>query len=90
MSVLKVVKKPIIAKAVQFTGDNSFSINALIALCGSVDVYEECFFFKDGELFVRTLEGEFRVTKGSYVIKGNFNEFWAIKEHIFNETYEIT
>ncbi|MBC1284871.1 hypothetical protein HB818_03715 [Listeria booriae] len=89
MGILKVVKKPILAEAVQFVGENQTSIDSLTELCGSLSEYNKWFSFRGGVLFVQTLEGEFRVTKGSYVIKGNSGEYWAIKEHIFKETYEI-
>lgn len=48
-----------------------------------------------GWLRILTLEdgtGEYKVqhiaTEGDYIVKGSFEEFWAIKPNIFEETYE--
>ena len=48
-----------------------------------------------GWLEVMTLEdgeGQRKVahvaTEGDYIIKGSFGEFWPVKQHIFDETYE--
>ena len=48
-----------------------------------------------GYLEVMTLEdgdGERKVAhvamEGDYIIKGPFGEFWPVKQHIFEETYE--
>ena len=42
----------------------------------------------DGAFVIHTLEGEMRVSKGDYVIRGVQGEFYPIKEAIFLETYE--
>lgn len=41
------------------------------------------------EIVIKTLEGEMTAASGAWVIKGVEGEFWAIKESIFNKTYEI-
>ena len=43
-----------------------------------------------GELVIRTLEGDMRVTYGDYVIKGVKGEFYPCKPDIFEATYEKT
>lgn len=77
---IKCRKKPIIVTALKFKGDN----------------YRECKEFLEGNYDntlnypnIKTLEGVMEVRPGSYIIKGVENEFWAIKESIFNKTYEI-
>lgn len=86
---MNVVKKPIPAVAVEYTGKNVESVQGLLALAGSVEKFETCFSFQDDELYVNTLEGEHHVTVGSFVIRGNFDDFWSIKKEIFEATYEI-
>ncbi len=39
-------------------------------------------------LVIHTLEGKVRAVVGSWVVRGNENEFWPIKESIFANTYE--
>ena len=43
---------------------------------------------KNGDLMIRTLEGDMRATYGDYIIKGVQGEFYPIKDSIFRETYE--
>ncbi len=28
------------------------------------------------------------IDEGDYIVKGSFGKFWAVKQHIFEETYE--
>lgn len=44
----------------------------------------------DGDLMIRTLEGDMRVSPGDYVIRGVQGEFYPIKPDIFEQTYEET
>lgn len=47
------------------------------------------YFSEDGEaVFIRTLEGEMRGTKGDFIIKGVKGEFYPCKADIFKQTYE--
>ena len=39
-------------------------------------------------LTVQTLEGQFNFGIGDYLIIGNDNEVWTVKEKIFEATYE--
>jgi hypothetical protein len=43
-----------------------------------------------GELVIRTLEGDMRVTRGDWVIRGVQGEFYPCKPDIFADTYEAT
>jgi len=42
----------------------------------------------NGDLMIRTLEGDMRTTPGDYVIKGVQGEFYPCKSDIFEATYE--
>jgi hypothetical protein len=41
-----------------------------------------------GDLMIRTLEGDMRVSPGDYVIRGVQGEFYPCKPDIFEATYE--
>lgn len=41
------------------------------------------------EIEIKTLEGVMTARTGDWVIKGVEDEFWAIKESIFDKTYEV-
>lgn len=89
MQILNVVKRRIPALAIEFTGKNVESELTILAIAGSVEEVEKHFFWKDDELFIRTLEGDMHVSIGSYIIKGNDGEFWAVARNIFVKTYEV-
>ena len=42
----------------------------------------------NGDLMVRTLEGDMRAPYGHWIIRGVQGEFYAIEDSIFRETYE--
>lgn len=42
----------------------------------------------NGNLLIRTLEGDMRVTPGDYVIRGVQGEFYPCKPDIFEATYD--
>lgn len=60
----KFVKKPVIIEAVQWTGDNKLDISEF------VQDSERKYDFKGDALFIHTLEGSMRASKGDYIIKG--------------------
>jgi hypothetical protein len=41
-----------------------------------------------GDLLIRTLEGDMRVSPGDYVIRGMFGEFYPCKPGVFEAIYE--
>jgi hypothetical protein len=43
----------------------------------------------DNEYYIETLEGNHRLSKGDYVIKGIKGEFYPCKPDIFEQTYEL-
>lgn len=43
---------------------------------------------KNGERFIKTLEGEHHISRGDYVIKGVKGELYPCKPDIFEMTYE--
>lgn len=73
-------KRPVVIQAVQFTGDNQEEVN--------IFTKETSKWKMDGSMSIATLEGEMRVDKGAYIIKGVQGEFYPCKEDIFLATYE--
>ena len=44
-------------------------------------------FFKRGSLYVHTLEGDMKASKGDFIIKGVLGELYPCKPEAFKETY---
>ena len=73
------IKKPIIVRAIKFTGDN----------------YKECEYFIGKENYdntlnypnVKTLEGVMEVSKGDYIICGTRGEYYPCKPNVFEDVY---
>lgn len=74
-------KKPIPVEVIQFTLDTARQIE--IWSNGKV-MYDDY----NCTLLINTLEGVMSTVPGSYIIKGNEGEFWAVKQSIFEATYE--
>lgn len=74
-------KKPVVIEAVQWTGENILEICNFTGRCGGE-------LLKDGELYIKTLEGTHHAKVGDYIIKGVAGEFYPCKPDIFNKTYE--
>lgn len=86
---MKYKKRPIVVEAVQYLGKGvgcaflerpAWLFNA---------VYEGDIFRKDGELNISTLEGELRVSKNDYIIRGIDGEIYPCKPDIFERAYEL-
>jgi len=76
---MKYRKKPVVIEAVQFTGDNHFTLGAF---CGRKAR-------PDGDnLLIDTLEGEMTARPGDWIIQGVHGEFYPCKPDIFAATYE--
>jgi hypothetical protein len=78
-------KKPVVIRAIQWTGDNRKEI---------FDFCDKCYFntsFETGELHlkIQTLEGNMEASEGDYVIQGVQGEFYPCKPDIFEKTYEF-
>ena len=80
--IQKVRKLPIIVEAIQFTGTIE---NAEI-----LHQWSNGQVWFDGDIVeVQCLEALAETPRRSYVIKGVKGEVCPLREHIFNETYEI-
>ena len=81
----KFVKKPVVIEAVQYNGTNiteieSFLVSKLPTVWSSVE---------DTQLIIPTLEGDMKVSKGDYIIKGIKGEFYPCKPDIFKQSYNM-
>ena len=76
---MKYRKKPVVIDAIQFDGRN---VLELIGFAGEEVIIDV------GDLFIRTLEGNMKISVGDYIIKGVHGEFYPCKPDIFLETYE--
>ncbi len=80
-------KKPVVIDAIQYLREEN--INEVI------NWLEECngkeYFKYDpstNEYYITTLEGEMKVSKNDYIIKGVSGELYPCKPDIFEKTYE--
>lgn len=92
--IQKAQKKPVIVEVCQWTGNNDKEI---------IDFCEKNAYFKrftnvgslgfreliPWDLYIKTLEGEYKAELGDYIIKGVHGEFYPCKSDIFMETYNI-
>ena len=81
----KFVKKPVVIEAIQYDGANITEIESFVgAKLPSVWLSVE-----DTQLVIPTLEGDMKVSKGDYVIKGIKGEFYPCKPDVFKSTYNV-
>ena len=79
---MKYRTKPIVIKAIQYTGDNKIEILDFTNYTASLNNPHK-------HLTIPTLEGDMRADVGDWIIKGIQGEFYPCKPDIFEETYEI-
>lgn len=80
-------KKPVVIEAVLWDGKID-TRNLLREWC---DNSTETVFLSHGEYnhpYIKTLEGEMKISPGDYIIKGVKGEFYPCKPDIFDATYE--
>lgn len=86
MMIKKVRKKPVEVEAVQYLIHNADEIydwsGGQVRLTLDPLDQSDC-------LLIETLEGYMRVERGDYIIKGTWNEFYPVKEDIFEDIYEV-
>lgn len=79
---MKYRKKPVEIEALQYTGDNISEICKFM----HKDINHVMF---SGHVYIETLEGVMKVSKGDYIIKGVEGEFYPCAKSIFEKTYEV-
>ena len=81
----KFVKKPIVIEAIQYDGTNITEIESFVGAKLSTIMSS----VEDTQLVIPTLEGDMKVSKGDYVIKGIKGEFYPCKLDIFKSIYNV-
>jgi hypothetical protein len=77
---MKFRKKPVVIEAIQFTVGNFYKVAKFVGNSWGAD--------KDGDYYIKTLEGNMYPSLNDYVIKGVQGEFYPCKPDIFEATYE--
>ena len=80
----KFVKKPVVIEAIQYDGANITEIETFVG--GKLPTVMNS--NKDAQLVVSTLEGDMKISKDDWVIKGVKGEFYPCKPDIFEKTYD--
>lgn len=83
-------KKPVVVEAFQFNkaafdSDQTQTLPLWFIAALSVGALYE---LNNGNLGIKTLEGDFVVSDGDYIIKGTADELYPCKPEIFVEIYE--
>ena len=81
----KFVKKPVVIEAIQYDGANITEIETFVR--GKLPTIMTSDL--GTQLVISTLEGDMKVTKGDYVIKGIKGEFYPCKPDIFKQSYNM-
>lgn len=87
---MKYRKKPVVIEAIQYTGDNIHIVMDFVKKLSGKDNSESMIYnaIVGNEYFIITLEGNMKISKNDYVIKGVQREFYPCKPDIFELTYE--
>ena len=81
----KFVKKSVVVEAIQYNGINITEVESFVgAKLPTVWLYVE-----DTQLVIPILEGNMKVSKGDYIIKGIKGEFYPCKPDVFKSTYNV-
>ena len=81
----KFVKKPVVIEAIQYDGANITEVENFVG--GKLPTVMNS--NKDTQLVVSTLEGDMKISKKDYVIKGVNGEFYPCKPDVFEKTYDV-
>ena len=83
--VKRYVKRPIVIRAVKWTGYNFDEIAEFVKE-QPLTLYKNN--FVRSKLLIETLEGDMYAEVGDYIIQGVHGEYYSCKPDIFTETYE--
>ena len=79
---MKFRKKPVVVEAIVATVENMKEIKEFTGDEGLIyDPLTDTY-------YIRTLEGDMKISSGDYIIKGVAGEFYPCKPDIFEKTYE--
>ena len=81
----KFVKKPVVVEAIQYNGINITEVESFVGVKLPTVLLSDV----DTQLIIPTLEGDMKVSKGDYIIKGIKGEFYPCKPDVFKSTYNV-
>src|SRR5690625_3982027 len=76
-------KKPVHVSAIEFNGNNGKQVEKFV-----YGESHEKYFASSPHMTIQALEGDMKVPKGDYIIRGVAGEFYPCKPDIFKATYE--
>lgn len=83
-------KKPVTIEYFKYEGDLQNSNEEFYVTPWAVYAFQEgTIYFNDGEMYIKTLEGNHHVSVGDYIIRGVNGELYPCKPDIFEKTYDI-
>lgn len=88
---MKATKKPVTIECFKYDGDLMNSDGKFYVPEWAQKAYEDgTIFFKDqGEMYIKTLEGDHHASVDDYIIRGVNGELYPCKPDIFEKTYDI-
>ena len=81
----KFVKKPVVIEAIQYDGINITEVEDFVG----VKLPSIWLSVEDTQLLIPTLEGDMKISKGDYIIKGIKGEFYPCKPDVFKQSYNM-
>ena len=84
-------KKPVVIEAFQYDGDMVDKTGYPYVPAWALRALEDggpMYYAEQGELYIKTLEGDHHVSVGDYIIKGVHGDLYPCKPDIFEQTYE--
>ena len=84
---MKYRKKPVVIEAIQINESTDLKNNFLKKFFEDGVIFENIDPVNRG-IYIKTLEGDLKVSKGDYIIKGVKDEIYPCKPDIFKMTYE--
>lgn len=84
-SIMKAVKRPIPVEVIQITDDNCSDVIEYI----NNKTNEDTIYYKNGNIYINTLEGAHMCHMEDYIIRGVNGEYYPCKKEIFEKTYDI-
>lgn len=88
---MKATKKPVTIECFKYDGDLKNSNGEYYVPEWAVEAEKNgTIFFKDqGEMYIKTLEGDHHASVGDYIIRGVNGELYPCKPDIFEKTYDV-
>ena len=91
---MKYRKKPVVIEAIQWNGINLTEIKEFVGNDLDCIILDDAWKVGHGIphviMHIHTLEGDMKVSRNDYIIKGVNGEFYPCKPDIFEKTYEIS